>query len=76
MTEQNEPERKLPDWMADHMRRYLDSNGDEHDFKTLLMSILDAIAAASMRLLLEDYEKNHHIQQSNSRGSKLHSVFL
>lgn len=29
MTEQNEPQRKLPDWMADHMRRYVDSNGED-----------------------------------------------
>jgi len=27
MTEQNRPLRQLPDWIADHMRRYLETNG-------------------------------------------------
>jgi deazaflavin-dependent oxidoreductase (nitroreductase family) len=29
MTEPRRPERKLPDWMADHLRRYLETNGKD-----------------------------------------------
>jgi len=77
MAEQNRPLRQLPDWIADHMRRYLETNGaDGHLWNgvpTLLLTTTGRRSGVPQTLpLIYGRDGAHYVVVASKGGADQH----